>query len=128
MAKPSAAVKKLLADLPSFRAPSLELTAGCPDIGALADRLGRVAAVRAELEAYEDSLKEIVRENGDSAIEGRLFRATLSVYDENRLDTKAIRADMKPKWLAKYTVTKSVSKVSVKARMGIGLGEPVAAA
>jgi hypothetical protein len=128
MAKPSAVVKKLLADLPPFRAPTLEFAKGCDDVGSLADRLGRVAAVRASLEVYEESLKEIVRENAETAIEGRLFRATLSIYDENRLDTKAIRADMTPKWLKKYTVTKSVKKVGVKARMGVGLGEPVAVA
>jgi hypothetical protein len=128
MAKPSAAVKKLLAGLPDFRVPSLAFDEGCDTVDALADRLGRVAAVRAELEGYEEKLKEVVRENGETAIEGRLFRATLSIYDQSRLNTDAIRAAMKPAWVAKYTVTKSVAKVSVKARLGIGLGEPVPAA
>jgi hypothetical protein len=128
MAKPSAVVKKQLAALPEFRVPSLAFDEGCADVGSLADRLGRVQAVRAELEGYEKRLKEIVRENGETAIEGRLFRATLSIYDENRLNTDAIRADMTPKWIAKYTVTKSIMKVGVKARLGSGLGEPVAIA
>lgn len=124
-----AKVRKLLAGLPAFRSLSLAFEAGCEDVGSLADRLGRLAAVRAEIEGYEKRLKEVVIENGEAAIEGRLFRSTLSVYEETRLDTKAIRAKMKPAWLKRFSLApQTISKVITKARIGAGLEEPVAPA
>jgi hypothetical protein len=124
MAGISKPLRKLLLELPAFRTPAVGFDAGADDVGSIADRLGRVAAVRAELEGYEETLKAIVRENGETAIEGRLFRATLSTYEQDRLDTKAIRDAMKPAWLKKHTITQTITKVSVKARTGIGLDQP----
>lgn len=111
-------VKKLLAELPAFRGRVLELEAGAPDVGAIADRLGRVAAIKAELETYEKALKAIVIENGEPAVEGKLFRAVLSTFEQERLDSKAIKATMDAKWLKKFTVSAEVTTVRVHARTG----------
>jgi hypothetical protein len=129
VAKPNAATRKLLEALPAFRSLALAFDAGCADVGAAADRLGRLAAVRAELEQYESQLKEVVIENGELAVEGRLYRATVSTYEQKKLDLAAIRADMTKAWLKKYSLPPvPVTQVRVKARIGAGLGEPVAAA
>lgn len=127
---PNAKVRKLLADLPAFRSLSLEYSAGAETVEELADRLGRVAAVRAELVVYEDALKDVIRENGDAAVEGRLFRATLSSYEQTRLDAKGIREAKQPptvkRWLNRFWITTPVTKVAVHARLGAGLEEKAA--
>ncbi len=126
----NAKVRKLLADLPAFRSLSLEYSPGADNVAELADRLGRVAAVRAELVAYEDALKEVIREHGAAAIEGRLFRATLSSYEQTRLDTKGIREAKQPpvvkRWLNRFWITSAVIAVKVHPRLGIGLEEKAA--
>jgi hypothetical protein len=132
MAKPSARVRKLLQDLPAFRSMALWYEAGAEDVGAVADRLGRVAAVRAELQVFEDLLRDVIKENGEAAVEGLGYRVTLATYEQERLDTKAIKEAKKPpvvaRWLGRFYRTKVVTSVSVKARLGTGLGEPAIAA
>lgn len=124
-----AKINKLLAGLPAFRSLTLAFEAGCEDVGSVADRLGRLAAVRAEIEGYEEKLKEIVIENGEKAVEGRLFRSTLSIYDQTRLDTKLIREKMKPAWLKRFSLpTQTITKVLTKARIGAALEESVKSA
>jgi hypothetical protein len=89
MSKPSASTRRLLEELPAFKSLSLEFGSGAEDVGTIVDRLGRAAAARAVLEGYEKQLREIIVEHGAAATEGRLFRATLSTFDQTRLDTSA---------------------------------------
>ena len=126
-AKPSAKVRRLLADLPAFRSLACAFDAGAEEMGDVADRLGRLAALRAQIETYEAKLKEVVIENGEAAIEGRTFRTTLSVYEESRLDTKRIREEMDARWLKRFSLEpKTIRKVTTRARIGTGLGEEAA--
>src|SRR5260370_40037045 len=118
-------VPRLLRALPAFRALAIDYDKGAADLGTAIDRLGRISAARAELEIYEDELKHIVITNGEKAAEGRLFRATLSIYEQERLDTKRIRADMGEAWVSKYLAPKkTITKVAVHARSGLGLDTP----
>lgn len=132
MSKPTARTRKLLEDLPAFRSLALAFDAGAEDLAAIADRLGRVAAVRAELQVFEDLLKDVIKENGEAAVEGRLYRVTLSTFAQERLDAKGIKEAKKPpavaRWLARFYRSATVTKVAVHARLGTGLGEPAIAA
>jgi hypothetical protein len=113
-----AEVTTLLAALPAFKSRNIEFEPACPDVGSIADRLGRLAALKAEVAEYEDRLKAIVIEHGEDAVEGKLFRATLSIFEQTRLDSEKIRAEMKPQWLDKYSKTSKVTKVAIHARKG----------
>jgi hypothetical protein len=119
-----ASVAKLLRALRAFRARAIDYDAGAADIGVVVDRLGRISAARAELEIYEKALKEIIVTKGDKALEGQLFRTTLSVYAQERVDTKALRADVDAAWLEKYLRSQTITKVAVHARSGLGLDTP----
>ena len=126
MAKPKSArksapdVKALLAALPVMRFPALEFEAGADDVGAVVDRLGRIAALKGEVKRYEEGLKKIVIDNGEPIVEGKLFRAVITGGGlKEGLDIEAIREDMDEKWLTKYTVRSRTSKsVRVNARKG----------
>jgi hypothetical protein len=108
--------------LPAFRCSALEFAAGVADnenrLGAVADRLGKIAAKKAELVAYEDKLKAVIIDAGEDAVEGKIFRATLSIFDQVRLDTAAIREEFDEKTIAKYELVQKVKQVRVKARTG----------
>ncbi|HLJ18902.1 MAG TPA: hypothetical protein VKU84_01825, partial [Stellaceae bacterium] len=67
--------------------------------------------------------------SGEAVHEGRLFRVTLSTFEESRLNTPLIRQKMKPGWLKRFSLApRTINKVSVKARIGVGLEEAGASA
>lgn len=78
-------------------------------VGALADQLGLIEAQRAELEKSSDALKEEIKrraelhfkKNGGKpvAIEGSLFRATVSKGERVTLIAEKVRAFLKPQQL-----------------------------
>lgn len=133
MAKPSASTRRLLEALPAWRGtPVLAFEAGAGTVGEVVDRLGVLASLKSEIEVYSEALRAVIVDNAEAASEGKWYRATLSQYETERYDTKRMKAAKKSpaiaRWLAKFVTTSSVTKVAVKARMGIGLGEPVATA
>jgi len=91
--------------------------------GQIADRLGDIKAQIAELKAVEANLIGILVNGGDGAVDGNLFRATVSsVAERKSLDAKAAEAKLRElgvdgRWFAKnQKVTKSYTTVKVVAR------------
>ena len=114
---------KLLAALPAFTSIRVAFEAGCESIGAVVDRLGKVKAAIAGLTVYKDALETLLIENGETPVEGQLFRAVVVPGGEGvRLDTKAIRTKMGDKWCEKFeTETIRSASVRVSARTGVDL-------
>ena len=60
------------------------------------DRLGNIKAQIAELKAVEANLIALIVNTGDTAIDGSLFRATVSeVAERQSLDAKAAEAKLR---------------------------------
>jgi hypothetical protein len=112
---------KHLAAIPAFRSTRLEFDAGADSIGIAVDRLGRVKAAIAGLEVYEKALKEAVIAHGEAAVEGTTFRATVSIAEQLRLDTKAIRVEMGDDWCGRFEKPSIITTVRVAARTGVDL-------
>ncbi len=90
-------------------------------LGQAIDELGRLQAIVAGYTAREKLLKAYVADCGAGAYEGDLFRATVSVYDQHRLDMEAVRAKLSPQFIAAHTTVTPVTKVQVKARNDINV-------
>lgn len=54
------------------------------------DDLGRLKAEIADLEVRKGELEDVLVESGESEIDGRLFRATVSIYDRATIAWKKI--------------------------------------
>jgi hypothetical protein len=87
------------------------------------DRLGNIKAQIAELKAIEANLIALIVNTGDTAIDGGLFRATVSAVAERQsLDAKAAEAKLRElgvdgRWFSKHQkVTKGYTTVKVVAR------------
>jgi F0F1-type ATP synthase membrane subunit c/vacuolar-type H+-ATPase subunit K len=87
------------------------------------DRLGSIKAQIAELKAVEANLTALLANSGEGAVEGNLFRATVSqVAERQSLDAKAAEAKLRDlgvdgRWFSKnQKVTKGYTTVKVVAR------------
>ena len=87
------------------------------------DRLGDIKAQIAELKKVEANLIALIVNSGDDAIDGHLFRATVSqVAERQSLDVKAAEAKLRElgvdgRWFSKnQKVTKGYTTVKVVAR------------
>ena len=87
------------------------------------DRLGDIKAQIAELKKVEANLIALIVNTGDDAIDGNLFRATVSeVAERSSLDVKAAEAKLRElgvdgRWFSKnQKVTKGYTTVKVVAR------------
>lgn len=87
------------------------------------DRLGDIKAQIAELKKVEANLVALIVNTGDSAIDGNLFRATVSeVAERSSLDVKAAEAKLRElgvdgRWFSKnQKVRKGSTSVRVVAR------------
>lgn len=112
------AATELMKGLPKLALDALAFKAGAKEFGEIADRLGRIAAMKAELKTYEEGLKDVLIELGEDAVEGELFRATVSSFPQTKLDTDAIRAEMDEDWIAAHSMTQRITQVRTKARTG----------
>lgn len=90
---------------------------------AIVDRLGDIKAQIANLKKIEADLVARLVDTGDSAIDGNLFRATVSeVAERSSLDVKAAEAKLRElgvdgRWFSKnQKVTKGYTTVKVVAR------------
>lgn len=104
--------------MPAVHIPGMRLHAvAVASTGDMVDRLGHLQALIAQLCDIECDLKEAIRSVGESEIDGRVFRATVSESVRTTLDSKAIRKDMGERWCAKYerrSLTKTVRVVARK--------------
>lgn len=87
------------------------------------DRLGDIKAQIAELKKVEANLIALIVNTGDDAIDGNLFRATVSeVAERQSLDVKAAEAKLRElgvdgRWFSKnQKTTKGYTTVKVVAR------------
>lgn len=90
----------------------------------LVDQIGIIKAQLAPqieaLKALEDKLKAYAADvpaDGTVALEGALFRATVSFYEQDRLDMKAVRAKLSAQFIRAHTTQTPVVKLSVRAKV-----------
>ena len=81
----------------------------------LVDNLGIIAAQQSALEARAKAIKAKLIASGRPAIDGKFYRATVSKYEQTRLNMEAVRAKLTPQFIAKNSETSEVTKVLVKA-------------
>src|SRR2546422_656045 len=87
------------------------------------DELGELCARMAELETDAKRIKDWLKQKyGDGAYEGELFRATVSTYDQDRLNMDAVRAKLSAQFIRANTTTTEVCKCTVVARNAQNLG------
>jgi hypothetical protein len=90
----------------------------------LVDQIGIVKAQIAPqleaLKALEEKIKLYAADipsDGTVALEGALFRATVSFYEQDKLDMKAVRAKLTAQFIRAHTTQTPVVKLSVKAKV-----------
>jgi len=84
--------------------------------GTLVDELGALKAQIAELTAREKEITNLLKAANEAAIDGELFRVTISDSERETLDTKALRRDH-PEIAAEYVKTTHVTTVRCGARV-----------
>ena len=82
------------------------------------DRLGELLAQIADLTREAETIKATLREMGDGAYEGDLFRATVSVSERETLDMKAVREHLSRQFIQAHTNVTPVTTVKVVSRNG----------
>lgn len=82
------------------------------------DELGKLRAQIADLTAKEEQLKEALRDSGESEIDGKLFRVTVSRTNVNTVDWKEVANRLNPsnQLVQAHTTTKERITVKVTAR------------
>lgn len=88
-------------------------------LGQVVDDLGRLRARIAGLVDLEKELVGHLRKSGQWQIEGRLFRATVSAYDQMHLDKKAVVRKCGAAWVRKHSKPKHVVAVRTVSRTGM---------
>ncbi len=84
--------------------------------GSLVDELGALKAQIAELTAREKEITSLLKAANEPAIDGDLFRATISESERETIDTKALRA-AHPAIAAEFMRTSFVTTVRCGARV-----------
>jgi hypothetical protein len=84
------------------------------------DRLGQVKAQLADLRTEEEALKGQLTQSGVEALEGRLFRATVSHYEVEAVDYAGLLERLKPapRLVKQFTSTSERTAVRVVSRKG----------
>jgi hypothetical protein len=69
----------------------------------LADRVGKLKAAKAEIEAQIERMRDLFAASGQADTEGALFRVALGAESQvATIDRAAIERDMGESWLRKY--------------------------
>jgi len=86
----------------------------------LADMLGQVKSEIATLKEQETHLKDALVDTGVGAVEGNIFRATVSVSQVKRVDYAGLIKRLEPskQMIRAYTNARDVTTVRVVARNG----------
>lgn len=80
------------------------------------DYLGHLKAQAATVEEIEKQLKAVLIASGKETVDGELFKATISRFNQDRLDMDAVREKLSPQFIAAHTTSKPVTQVRVSAR------------
>ncbi len=81
----------------------------------IVDDLGRLKAEIADLEVRKGELEDVLVESGEAEIDGRLFRATVSIYDRATVAWKKIAKKLKAsRQLIKANTAEPVEVITVK--------------
>ena len=78
------------------------------------DRLGKIKAQIADLEDQEDRLRAILINSGVDTVEGKLFRATVSYSQYNRVDYPGLIEALNPPKRIVAKFTKEDHRVTVR--------------
>lgn len=84
------------------------------------DLVDQIGITKAQLAPQLEALKVLetkLKAQGAGAYEGALFRATVSTYEQDRLDMEAVRAKLSVQFLRAHTTQTPVVKLSVKAKV-----------
>lgn len=87
------------------------------DLVKVVDDLGMIKAQISTLCQQERDLKAILVAEGVGEYEGNLFRATVSQYDQERLDMDAVYSKLSDQFIKNNTTVIPVTKVNVVARI-----------
>lgn len=113
---PAAAPQPALS-MPAVHIPGVRLHAVAQaEPGQIVDRLGALKALISQLSEVEADLKAALVESGLAAVDGAVYRATVSQSDRVSLDTGAIRETMGDDWCARFERATPVTSVRVTAR------------
>ena len=84
------------------------------------DLVDQIGIIKAQLAPQLEALKALetkLKAQGAGAYEGALFRATVSTYEQDRLDMEAVRAKLSAQFIRAHTTQTPVVKLSVKAKV-----------
>ena len=92
------------------------------NLGEMVDLLGDLMAQKTEITKREEEIKALLKQSGVRAVEGSLFRATISKYEVSKVDYKAICEKLQPpaQLLMEHTTKTEQVSVRVMARNGKG--------
>ena len=85
------------------------------NLATLADELGRLNAMKAELEAKIQALKTEFKATKLDVLSGQHFTITQSTAIRQTLDTNAVKADMSQAWFDDHSKLAEVTTVLIKA-------------
>ena len=71
-------------------------TATLNDLGVVVDQLGKLMAKIKDLSNQEAELKALLKDSGESVVEGRLYRATVSKSEVSVVDWRAVAEKLEP--------------------------------
>jgi hypothetical protein len=84
--------------------------------GNLADRLGAILAIKADIEKLEKEVKSQILAGDTRIIDGELFHVVVTTADRETIDSKAVRAVLTPEELSVVLKTTAVTTVRCNAR------------
>jgi hypothetical protein len=82
------------------------------------DQLGLLLAQIADLEAQAELIKNQIKNEGEGAVEGTLYKGTVSLSQRTTVDNKAVfvAANVPSELIAKYSKTTAVITLKVTSR------------
>ncbi len=86
------------------------------NIGPLIDEYGLIQAQIADLKLKAEPIYEQIKAMGAGSYEGDFYRATVSEYEQSKLDMKAARAKLSRQFIKANTTKTPVTKVTVSGR------------
>lgn len=86
----------------------------------LQNLVDQIGIIKAQLAPQLEALKVLeakLKAQGAGAYEGALFRATVSTYEQDKLDMAAVREKLSAQFIRAHTTQTPVVKLSVKAKV-----------
>lgn len=86
----------------------------------IVDKIGRLKARIAALQRVEGILKQRLVDSGEQAIEGSLFRATVSHFEVQRIDYPELLKAIQPaeRLVKRYTTVETRHQIRITSRNG----------